>query len=252
VNVAAVINAHLFGFEPPPPPTPKEAEPTALRLVLSGTLATPDPSKGGAILGPGPASTKVYFVDQPVPGGARLHAIYPDRVVLERNGVLEALYLPRNRLPGMPASRQAETVASVTTDFGETTDHTEDSRREALKYARRAVVQEHPQVDQLIRPLARAGEFRGVEIAPLASVAAFEQLGLQTGDVLIAVNGAQLQNTQAGFAAIRSLDTMPEAHLTVIRDGTPHEIVLHTAQINADAQTAMADSGLPPDTGEDN
>jgi general secretion pathway protein C len=251
MDVASVVNAHLFGFQPPSPPADQDARPSTLPLVLTGTIATEDPARGAAILGQNAGSTRLYLADQPLPGGARLRAVYGDHVILERNGLLETLYLPRKLLAGVTPGLlpQAPPVALVPGNFAESATDTTEARRTAVRLARAAINLEHPPVNQILRPLARVtnGQFRGVEIAPMGGSAVFERLGFQSGDVVVAVNGAPLENAQAGFAALKSLDQMPVAHLTLMRDGEPHEVVLQTAQLAVEAQQASAESGLPPD-----
>ena len=55
-------------------------------LVLTGIIAAEDPQNGLAILGQTAASAKVYAVGDNVPGGAKLHSVYSDRVVIDRGG----------------------------------------------------------------------------------------------------------------------------------------------------------------------
>ena len=253
VNVAGVINAHLFGYQPPAPSAATTAAPTTLSLVLSGTVATDDPARGAAVLGQTTAASKVYFAGQAVPGGAQLHAVYRDHVLLDRNGVLEALYLPHSLMPGNPQPG-TPAVARAPIDFGEAAGGASASgRRAALKIGYKVASLEHPPVNEIIRPLARVinGQFRGVEIAPMASAGVFERLGLQSGDVVVAVNGAPLENARDGFATIKSLDQLPDARLSLLRDGAPVEVVLHTAELAADAQQFAIDNGPPPPAARD-
>ena len=74
---------------------PGRARPSNIPLVLTGIIAGNDPQNGLAILGQTPQTAKVYAVGDNVPGGAKLHSVYSDRVVIDRNGQLESLALPR-------------------------------------------------------------------------------------------------------------------------------------------------------------
>ncbi|MGH8260612.1 MAG: type II secretion system protein N, partial [Steroidobacteraceae bacterium] len=106
VDIAAITNAHLFGAAPAAAATGNAANApqTTMSLVLTGTIAANDPKDGLAILGPNPTAANVYAVGDNVPGGARLHAVYQDRVLLERNGHLESLMLPRQLAGGAAAA----------------------------------------------------------------------------------------------------------------------------------------------------
>jgi hypothetical protein len=81
------------------------APPTNMPLVLTGIIAASDPKSGMgmAIIGTQAGNAKIYPVGQRVPGNARVHAVYVDRVLLERNGVIEALTLPKKLGGGRPA-----------------------------------------------------------------------------------------------------------------------------------------------------
>jgi type II secretory pathway component PulC len=94
LDMAVISNWHPFGA-PKAQGSGSDAPETSAQLVLAGVLAVDDPQRGMAILGPNSATAKLYAAGADVPGGVRLHAVYKDRVLLDRNGALEALYLPR-------------------------------------------------------------------------------------------------------------------------------------------------------------
>src|ERR1700687_85716 len=121
VDIQGVVSAHLFGVAAPDPTTedPANAPQSTANLVLAGTIATQDPKRGVAIISDGGPS-KVYSVGDNV-GGATLHSVYLDHVVLDRGGQLETWLLPRLLGPGMlgppvvrrPGGSDARTVAAV-------------------------------------------------------------------------------------------------------------------------------------------
>jgi len=95
VDVHSIVAAKLFGVfaaDPSSQDPGGEALPAA-NLLLAGTLATENPKTGLAIISDtGPA--EVYRVGASV-GGASLDSVYRDRVILNRNGYLETLVLPK-------------------------------------------------------------------------------------------------------------------------------------------------------------
>ncbi len=103
LDIQSVVSAHLFGIAVADPSTqdPANAPPSTANLVLAGTIATQDPKRGVAIISDGGPS-KVYSVGDNV-GGASLHSVYLDHVILDRGGALETLLLPRLLGPGMRA-----------------------------------------------------------------------------------------------------------------------------------------------------
>src|ERR1700730_15109508 len=121
VDVQSVVSAHLFGVAAPDTTLqdPANAPQSTANLVLAGTIATQDPKHGVAIISDGGPS-KVYSVGDNV-GGATLHSVYLDHVILDRGGALETLQLPRQLDAGMrgppvvrrPGGSDARTVAAV-------------------------------------------------------------------------------------------------------------------------------------------
>jgi len=97
IDVQAIATAHLFGEVQAEQTAPEDAPPSQANLVLSAVFAANDPSKGLAVIGESPQSAKVYAVGSMVRPGTKLHSVYLDRVILDRNGQLETLSLPRPR-----------------------------------------------------------------------------------------------------------------------------------------------------------
>src|SRR6202034_4686003 len=98
LELANIVNVHLFGIAGVQ--SGGSAPQTTMPLILAGVIADKDPAKGQAIIGENAVAAKLYAVGGAIPGGARLHAVYADRVLLERNGALESLKLPRTPQTG--------------------------------------------------------------------------------------------------------------------------------------------------------
>src|SRR3984893_17906664 len=113
IDVQGVVSAHLFGVAAVDPGAqdPANAPQSTANLVLAGTIATQDPKHGVAIISDGGPS-KVYSGGDRI-GGATLHSVYLDHVILDRGGALETLLLPRLLGPGM---RGPAVVRRVGTD----------------------------------------------------------------------------------------------------------------------------------------
>jgi len=72
---------------------------TNLRLALKGAFAHSVPKKASALIAPDLNSkAELFFIDDSLPGGAVLDKVYPDYVIIRRNGQLEKLQFQRSQL----------------------------------------------------------------------------------------------------------------------------------------------------------
>ncbi|MBU3057333.1 type II secretion system protein N [Pseudomonas indica] len=81
-----------------PPPA------TNLRLTLHGSFVHADPKRSSAIIQSEGGKPQRYRVGAELEGGIRLHAVYRDRVEIERNGRLETLPFPAARSGSGPTN----------------------------------------------------------------------------------------------------------------------------------------------------
>jgi len=219
LDLSALSNGHLFGAPPPPPPvTDANAPPTNMPLILTGIMASTDPKDGLAIIGTTATNAKVYPVGERVPGNAQVHAIYPDRVLLERNGTIEALLLPSKFTGGgAPALRPGPS---------------------ALDRMQRVISNEPGLISDVLRPqpVFAEGKLRGYRVYPGRNARAFAALGLRNGDLVLSVNGTALDDPTRGNDIFSSLGNSDQAHVTVMRNGQQQDITLNMSQIATQAE----------------
>lgn len=239
VDVAAIVSSHLFGAAQADAPAAVDAAnapQTSMPLVLTGIIAAEDPSMGLAIIGQSPTSTKVYAVGDPVPGGAKLHSVHNDRVLLDRNGRVEALVLPRQLSSNITApppvtSRLAPQAAAV-------------------ERVRQLVTEQPGMVADIMRPqpVFAQGRQRGFRVFPGRNRQAFVRLGLRPGDLVTAINGTPLDDPQRSAEIFQTLYASSEARITVMRNGRQQDLVLNMAQVAQEAEQLMnADPAAPAD-----
>src|ERR1700744_250673 len=227
VDVQTVVSAHLFGVAVADPATqdPANAPQSAANLLLAGTIATQNPKRGVAIISDGGAPSKVYSVGERI-GGASLHSVYLDHVILDRAGSLETLLLPRQLPPSTraaaarPGNADRRTVAAV-----------DNIRR---------MVQQDPSIlDQVMRTVASydnaAGKLRGFRAYPGRNRAIFSKLGLKAGDLVTAINGTPLDDPQKSQDVFNTIQTSDHVTVTIERGGQKQDITLNIAQVAAQA-----------------
>jgi general secretion pathway protein C len=237
VDLQAIVNAHLFGVtETAAPQNASDAPQTQMNLVLSAVFATDDPAKGLAIIGESATSAKVYTVGSSIRPGTRLHAVYFDRVILDRGGQLETLALPKNVVPGMTIARAAPTPPP-------NAQFTENLRR---------IAETNPSAfAEIIRPqpVFANGVQRGYRVYPGRNRQQFAKLGLQPGDLVLAINGTPLDDPQRGMEIFNTMSETDRVNVTVERNGQSQELSLNTGQISLpDANAGQAPPRQPPRT----
>jgi general secretion pathway protein C len=227
VDVQSVVAAHLFGIATVDPAAqdPANAPPSTANLVLAGTIATQDPKRGVAIISDGGPS-KVYSVGDTI-GGATLHSVYLDHVILDRAGILETLLLPRLLGPGMNGPPLVRRTGA-------------DPRTVAAVDNIRRMVQQDPGIlDQVMRTVPSydnvAGKLRGFRAYPGRNRLIFSKLGLKPGDLVTAINGTPLDDPQRSQDVFNTIQTSDHATVTVERGGQKQDITLNIAQVAAQA-----------------
>jgi len=231
VDIAAITNTHLFGVAPTPAGAGDANAPqTNMPLVLTGVIAANDPRDGLAILGPNVATTKVYAVGDNIPGGARLHAVLPDHVLLERDGQIEALALPRQ----LGGNAPPPSISAAPT-------------QPALERMRELVSRNPGIIGDIMRPepVFAGGKQQGFRVYPGRDPEVFLQLGLRPGDLVTAIDGQPLNDSQAE-EILRTLGSSSEARVTVLRDGQQQDLTLDLATVEQEAESlAGSQNGMP-------
>lgn len=252
-NVAAIANSHLFGeakADPATQPDASNAPQTSMPLVLTGIIAGDDPLSGMAIVGESAAAAKVYAVGDSLPSGVKLHSVYSDRVLIDRNGTIESLVLPRQYQGG--AQPPPPTPAST-------------EMPPAVERMRRLMSEEPGIISDIMRPqpVFAQGKQRGYRVYPGRNRAAFLRLGLRPGDLVTAINGTPLDDPARGQEIFRTIGSSSEAHVTVMRNGRQQDLTLNMSQVASEAEQLSGSGGegtnpgdqpqIPaPDTGTSN
>ncbi len=209
-TLAALKNAAVFGriggTDQPIVAT------SATHLSLAGVIAETDPAAGQAIIADSGSPAKVYRVGNTLPGNLVLRAVHADHVILDRGGALERLDLPRQLTPGGsldPAAANPPQGAIPQALSAET------GLANVIRW--QAVI--------------RGGQSPGIRVYPGADARAFTRLGLEAGDLIVAINDAPLSDQANGDAFLRSLSGMPQASLTIERAGRTQNILIDLASL---------------------
>jgi general secretion pathway protein C len=221
-DLGALANSHLFGEAREEAAAPVvstvEAPDTTLSLTLTGILA--GGPKGQAIISANRGPEKTYRVGDAIDNadGALLHSVEPDRVLLNRNGTLEALRLPE-KLSSAPARAPSPVLPPAAA--------------QPAGSLRQVISENASRLTDILRlaPHVQEGKVVGFRVNPGRDRATFEALGLQPGDVVTDINGTVLDDPSQGLQVFESLGEATQANVTVLREGTPQVIVIDTTQL---------------------
>jgi general secretion pathway protein C len=232
LDLAAITNAHLFGAAPVAKQDGANAPATSMPLVLTGIIAGNDPQNGLAILGPNAQSAKVYAVGDTIAGGPKLHSVYSDRVVIDRDGQLESLALPHQISATAPPPSSAAF----------------QSAENPVERMRRMISEQPGLIGDVMRPqpVMDHGHLNGFRVYPGRNRAAFNSLGLRAGDQVTAINGTPLDDRDRSEQILHTLASASEARVTVIRAGQQQDLTLNLAQVAQEADTVAAQAQAAP------
>jgi len=164
-----------------------------------------------------------------LPGGAVIKEILPDQVLLDLNGHVESL-----RLPKMTGSQDG----SVSTSIGAPSLNPQMAQRVSrapaapqpanLGELRQQVMQHPERLLDVIRamPYPNNGKFEGYRVFPAGNPRLFEQMGLKPGDIVTAVNGISLDNPADSMRILSKLKTSDQVSVTFTRNGQQQTEVL--------------------------
>lgn len=220
---------HLLGM-PPASSAPAANEPmpeTQLNLQLRGVVASAEPGTAFAIVADPGGIENFYKVGDALPGGAELKEVHAQHIVLARNGRFEILRLPQQELvsPGPTAGLVGgigETVQpSVAPDAGA-----------AMRQLRDQFVQNPQVLANLLQgePFNDGGQLVGYRVRPGRDAALFAKFGLQSGDVIVAINGISITDPQGRLELMRSIDSAEEVSVDLLRDGAPLSVIVPVGQ----------------------
>jgi general secretion pathway protein C len=224
-NYQTIVDSHLFGTAgaesaPIVAEETDDAPDTRLNLKLRATVSAEDQAIAHAIITDGSGKENVFFVRDSIPGGATLHRVHPDRVILNRGGVLEVLRLPKefdNKSSG--GIRRS----SSTRTPGRSTPSTVQTM----------ISENAANFSEIIRPqpFMPNGQLKGYRVFPGRNRQQFMALGLRPGDLVTEINGVALNNPAQGMEIFRTLSESSQVTVTVERNGQNQTITLDSSKL---------------------
>lgn len=188
---------------------------TRLNLSLKGVLAATPMKMASAIIAQGKNGKEdIYGIGDKMPGGVIVKEIYPEYVVLERNGRLETLKLQK-------ISGVADLASSAKTYGRSRGSSATSSPGQALKEIRGNILKNPTSFGEYALPVVvkENGKQIGYRLQPQQKGQLLSELGIQRNDVITQINGVKLDKPQNGISALRKLSTAKNLNIVVKRNG---------------------------------
>jgi len=200
---------------------------SSLNLVLTGVIAS---GNGGyALISVNNQAEEPFAVGQTITGNAVLQAVYPDRVVIRRNGALESLLLTgvenaptqAPSLPPRPAAfKPPGNSANVVQQTG--------NNRYTVERDQLAAQMRTPEFlrEASVVPV-NGGGFQVRRIQP-GSI--YEKLGLHSNDVIKSINGQPVRSAEDAIKLYQQLPSLNSVQMEIVRNGGPQTLYYQFSQ----------------------
>src|SRR5690606_19918141 len=232
-DFSALEDSHLFGeatveAEPDEPVTSElDAPETTLPLTLTGVTADENGKLSRAHIVSGRAEQRTYAIGDEIEnaGGAKLHAVYGDRVIINRGGQLETLRFDE--------TRTASTASRISRPSPPPPPPAQDPYPDPA--LRDVVTENSASLTHVFRiaPHTEGGQIVGFRLNPGRERELFDALGLMPGDVVTEINGVVLDAPDKALRVFEALGESTQASVTLIRDGVPNVLVIDTTQLQS-------------------
>lgn len=231
-----VSTYHLFGDARKPTVVQQkviDAPETRLRLDLKGVFATTNAAEALAIISSSKDKDKTYHIGDKVIGGALLHAVYADRVILKRNGRLETLRLPKSKVDSKAFynNSNAQTAKSISANSRQTAESTSlatnPNKTQQLRKMRDTLINEPAKIWQQVRinPVMKNGKVQGYTLSH-NDQSLMRAMNIRKTDVITGINGESLSDPATLYGLMNNLSDQQSLELTVVRNGQEQTIQL--------------------------
>ena len=236
VNIEAVVSRNLFGkpvtqMSAQAQLVAKAAE-TRLPLELRAVFESSESSISAAIIGQRGQNAKLFTVGDSVPGNAILEGVVDDKVLLRRAGKLEFLPFPESKYQATQNQKARVTINQTKneqlvissdagkqtpiTDILETIETQAPTAESSTEPALLREFKENPQemISKIGLSETKSGGYR---VGNVSNSPYLRQSGLQSGDVILSVNGQTLSNVQNDRTQLARLMAGGTARLEIQR-----------------------------------
>lgn len=212
-DLSVLDRARLFSARDIADASELEAAPeTRLDLTLHGVRRGSDPQSGSAIIESREAGQRTLPVGAEIAPNVTLEAVYRDRVIIDRQGVRESLFLreeARRTSLLQPAGTGPEAVEATPTPAPEPAPRF--SQADWVRGLR-------------LERAEQGGTITGYAVLAQSDPALLRAAGLAPGDIITSVNGRRLDRSVNTLEVLEELAESASASFTVLRGGEARTI----------------------------
>lgn len=199
----------LFGQTPA-----RKSTPTALPVTLNlyGILVFTGPRDGAAIIAARGSPQRYFLTGETLPDGGTLTEVHPGYVLVSRNGTRERLTLTEE------SGTSAAAPASSSQPKAPQPDNIVDLRNMLVRQPQR--IFEYVRIE----PHQVNGRLHGYRIIPQGDQPLYQRLGLKPNDVVVEINGIDLNHPQKLGAAVSQLAHSPIVRIKILRNNRREQL----------------------------
>lgn len=219
LDIQDLLAGHIFGKAAPetaPTTAPIEEIPeSSLNMILTGVVAAGDDSL--ALIRVNDEPETPFAIGEELTRGVTLQAVYPDRAIIERRGVTEALLLEdaAASLMGTPVVGAPSTPTAATGGI-------QAQGNNSFTIDRATLNEQLRDQDLFRQALMVPNAGGGFLVRQIQPGSLYEKLGLKVGDVIRGVNGRSVNTVDQVLEVYQQLggvDELTGVQLEVMRAG---------------------------------
>jgi general secretion pathway protein C len=228
-DINSLMASNIFGQASSPGvrrELPLDAIPvTSLNLVLSGVILRGEGSYALLAIN-GQPETPIGMGEEILPATV-LQAVYPDRILISRSGVIESVLL-KDTSPSTPGASRTTPVAAIpSAGTGlPTSNPYATATANTYNVPRDQVAKQINNPDVLRQALMVPNPGGGFQVRDIQPGSVYEKLGLRVGDVVRTVNGQQINRTEDVMKLYQQHKGSAAGQITVdiSRGGKPEQL----------------------------
>lgn len=182
---------------------------TSLNLSLKGIIHESGGTKSMAIISKGQSETDVFKTNDMIIPGTSLHSVYSEQIILNTRNGLESLKLPKEKTNYNEKQNIPKKKLTPLKEFG---TNLADTIRPT--------------------PYFSSGKQVGYRVYPGSDRKKFMSLGLMSGDLIVNINGLELDDPMKAMSIFQNIENDSQVTLTIIRNENPTEIFINSDQFN--------------------